>query len=127
MSTYDPCFLISTTEDSFGIVKIQTDDTIILSDDRFAAIKEDKLVKAKFLVKLKEKLTSDTPLIFNDCVLTQKGNIVLLRQKDQGKKIQLIDINAMDFKQRYVEQRARGVYITSICQSEAVFDLSVTI
>ena len=30
----------------------------------------------------------------------------------------------MDFKQRYVEQRARGAYIASICQSEAVFDLS---
>ena len=31
----------------------------------------------------------------------------------------------MDFKQRYVEQRARGTYIASICQPEAVFDLSV--
>ena len=70
-------------------------------------------------------MTSDAPLIFNGCVLTQEGNVVLLRQKDQGKKIQLIDINAMDFTQRYVEQRARGAYIASICQSEAVFDLSV--
>jgi hypothetical protein len=124
-STYDPCFLISTTEDGFGIVGMQTDDTIILSDDRFAATEEDELVKAKLLAKPKEKLTSDTPLIFNGCVLTQEGNVVLLRQKDQGKKIQLIDINDMDFKQRYVEQRARGAYIASICQPEAVFDLSV--
>ena len=102
-SIYDPYFLISTTEDSFGIVGMQTDDTIILSDDRFAATEEDELVKAKLLAKPKEKLTSDAPLIFNGCVLTQEGNVVLLRQKDQGKKIQLIDINAMDFKQRYVE------------------------
>jgi hypothetical protein len=102
-STYDPCFLISTTEDSFGIVGMQTDDIIILSDDRFAATEKDELIKAKLLVKSKKELTSDTPLIFNGYILTQKGNIILLRQKDQGKKIQLIDINAMDFKQRYVE------------------------
>ena len=102
-SIYNPYFLISTTEDSFGIVKMQTDDIIILSDNRFAATEEDELMKTKLLAKSKEKLTSDALLIFNGCILIQESNIVLLRQKDQGKKIQLIDINAMDFKQRYVE------------------------
>ena len=68
-STYDPCFLISTTEDQFGVVGMQTDDTIILADERFSTLEEDELVKAKFLAKPKEKLTAELLLIFNDCVL----------------------------------------------------------
>ena len=53
-STYDPCFLISTTEDRFDIVKIQTDDTIILTDSQFVSLEDDKLTKAKLLTKLKK-------------------------------------------------------------------------
>jgi hypothetical protein len=124
-STYDPCFLISTTKDKFGVVGMQTDDTIILADDRFASLEDDELTKANLLAKPKEKLTPESPLVFNGCVLTHTGTTVSLRQKEQGKKIQLIDINAADFKQKYIEQRARGAYIASICQPEAAFDLSV--
>jgi hypothetical protein len=48
-----------------------------------------------------------------------------LRQKEQGKKIKLIDIDIPDTRQKYVEQRARKTYIASIYQSEAAFDLSI--
>jgi hypothetical protein len=48
---------------------------------------------------------------------------MVLQQKEQGKKIQLIDYDA-DFCQAYTEQRARGAYIASIAQPEAAFDLS---
>ena len=96
-STYDLCFLISTT-DKFGVVKIQIDDTIILADEQFAALEKDELIKAEFLAKPKEKLTSESPLVFNDCVLIQTDRTISLRQKEQGKKIKLIDINASDFK-----------------------------
>jgi hypothetical protein len=47
-----------------------------------------------------------------------------LRQKDQGKKIQIVNSQEPDCQQQYVEQRARGAYIASICQPEACFDLS---
>ena len=77
-SIYNPYFLILTTENSFGIVRIQINNTIILSNDQFAATEEDELVKAKLLAKPKEKLISDVPLIFNGCVLTQNGNVVSL-------------------------------------------------
>ena len=70
-------------------------------------------------------MTPDLPLVFNGCVLTQTDRTISLRQKEQGKKIKLIDINASDFKQGYIEQRARGTYIASICQPEAAFDLSI--
>jgi len=88
-------------------------------------LEEDELIKAKFLAKPKEKLTAELPLIFNGCVLSQDGRTISLRQKEQGKKIKLIDINAPNFKQGYIEQRARGAYIASICQPEAAFDLSI--
>jgi hypothetical protein len=84
------------------------------------------LLNAKFIAKPKEKLIPNSPLIFNGCVLVQDSNTMSLRQKEQGKKIKLIDIDIPDAKQRYVEQRARKTYIASIYQSKTAFDLSIT-
>jgi hypothetical protein len=39
--------------------------------------------------------------------------------------MQLIDTKGDNAKQQYLEQRARGAYIASICQPEASYDLSV--
>jgi hypothetical protein len=78
-STYDLCLLIIITENDFDIVGMQTDDTIILTDERFSTLKENELLNAKFTVKPKEKLTPDSSLIFNGCVLVQDGNIISLR------------------------------------------------
>jgi hypothetical protein len=50
-STYDLCLLISSTNDSFGVVAIQTDDTLILRDTWFIDLKEYELQKAKLLAK----------------------------------------------------------------------------
>ena len=80
-STYDPCFLISITENQFNVVGMQTDDIIILADKRFLTLEENELVKAKFFAKPKEKLTAELPLIFNGCVLSQNGRTISLRQK----------------------------------------------
>jgi len=126
-STYDPCFLVTRTKDQFGVVGMQTDDTIILADEKFSVLEEDELIKAKFTAKPKQKLSHAEPLIFNGCVLTQDADVdsISLRQKEQGKKIKSIDVNSEDLHQSYVEQRARGAYIASICQPEATFDLSV--
>jgi hypothetical protein len=125
-STYDPCLLITATKGaSFGLVGMQTDDTLFLADDEFAAKEESELEKAKFLAKPREKLTPENALSFNGCILSQEGQNMLLTQKGQGKKIELIDANATGFCQSYIEQRARGAYIASICQPEAAFDLSV--
>jgi hypothetical protein len=102
-STYDPCLLVTTTEDGFGIVGMQTDNTIILVNEHFLTLEKNELLNAKFIAKSKEKLTPNSPLIFNGYVLVQNGNIMSLRQKEQGKKIKLIDIDIPDTKQKYVE------------------------
>jgi hypothetical protein len=126
-STYDPCLLISTAKGAFGVVGMQTDDTLILGSDDFAKLEEKELAEANFSAKPKDTLSPENPLIFNGCVLTQKeGDVAVeLRQKEQGKKLKLIDHKSKDLKQAYMEQRARGAYIATICQPEAAFDLSV--
>jgi hypothetical protein len=60
---------------------MQTDDIIILKDDQFLALKEDELVKANLIVKLKEKLNLITLLLFNGCILCLNKNSITLCQK----------------------------------------------
>ena len=71
-STYDPCLLITTIKEVFGVVGMQTDDTLILGSEKFDTIEDKELIKAKFSAKLKELLSSETLLIFNSCILIQK-------------------------------------------------------
>ena len=54
------------------------DDIIILKDNQFSALKEDKLVKANLIVKLKEKLNLITLLFFNRCILSLNKNSITL-------------------------------------------------
>jgi hypothetical protein len=124
-STYDPCLLITTTEDVFGIVGMQTDDTLILGSEEFSVLENDELTKANLSAKPKEVLCLNTPLIFNGCILIQHEDTVEIRQKEQARKLKLVDAKSENFKHEYMEQRARGAYIATICQPEAAFDLSV--
>jgi hypothetical protein len=66
-STYDPCLLYSNKP--FGIVGLQTDNTLFLADKTFADTEENKLYKAKFMAKEQEKLTVVTPLKFNGAII----------------------------------------------------------
>ena len=77
-SIFNLCFLIITTGTLFGIIGIQTNNTIILGDDQFLALKEDKLVKANLIAKLKEKLNLTTPLLFNRCILSLNEDSITL-------------------------------------------------
>jgi hypothetical protein len=49
---------------------MQIDNTLILVLEEFLTLKNNKLSKAKFLIKPKEALALKTLLIFNRCVLT---------------------------------------------------------
>src|SRR6266571_9174464 len=123
-STFNPCFLITTTGTPFGIVGMQTDNTIILGDNQFSALKENKLVKANLIAKPKEKLNSTTPLLFNKYILSLNKNSITLHQKSQDKKINIININSP--KQGYIKQHAHKTYIISIYQPKASFNLFIT-
>jgi hypothetical protein len=97
-------------------VGIQTDDTLSLSDEQFAAKEKDEL---RFNAKEKEVLAKDNEIDFNGCVVTTDGNTISLLQKRQGEKL-----DAATDQKSYIQQRARGAYIASICQPEASFDLA---
>jgi hypothetical protein len=60
---------------------MQTNDIIILADEHFSTLEKNELLNAKFIAKSKEKLISDSPLIFNGYILVQDGNTMSLRQK----------------------------------------------
>ncbi|KAI0991002.1 hypothetical protein K3495_g17185, partial [Podosphaera aphanis] len=123
-STYDPCLLI-TTEGPFATIGMQTDDTLMLVTPEFSAKEDNKLKRAEFRAKDKTKLTPRTPLDFNGAKLSMMDDgVILMLQKGQGSKLEPINKLAPDRSQRYLEQRARGAYIASICQPEASFDLS---
>jgi len=95
---------------------MQTNDTLSLSNNKFAILEDKELKKANFTTKPKETLSTAKPLEFNGCILLlENSGIVELIQKGQGTKIELIDIKSADRKQIYVQQRARGAYIASIC------------
>ncbi|KAF1827985.1 hypothetical protein BDW02DRAFT_603989 [Decorospora gaudefroyi] len=75
-STYDLCLLISkSTAAGVGIVGIQTDDTLGLSDKQLAAKEKDEL---RFNAKEKEVLTKDNKIDFNGCVVTTDSNTISL-------------------------------------------------
>lgn len=124
ISTFDPCLMLSTTS-QFGIVGLQTDDTLMLCDDDFVAKEEVQLQEAKLLAKPIEQLTKETPLLFNGCRLVEDGDNLYLSQKGQGKRLELVDMDSPHRHQMYLEQRARGAYLASICQPEAAFDCSI--
>ena len=48
---------------------MQTDNILILVLEEFSVLEDNKLSKAKFLIKPKEALAPETLLIFNGCIL----------------------------------------------------------
>jgi len=141
-STYDPCLLVCNSnkhKEPFGLVGLQTDDTLILANETFAQMEENELKKAKFTAKPREQLTQEHPLKFNGSMiaLTNQGNITLTQTRHCknlhiAKSSETTDIVSsrgivrkdVDTKGQYIALRARGAYIASICQPEASFDLS---
>ena len=65
-STYDPCLLITNgANEDFGIVGMQTDDTLMIATPKFSALETQKLEEATFRSKPKTTLSPDTTLEFN--------------------------------------------------------------
>jgi hypothetical protein len=135
-STYDSC-LLYTNKNSFGVVGLQTDDTLFLADKSFAEAEESELNKANFLAKDREQLTSITPIKFNGGQIQLQDNSILLTQERHCQNLRLVALKAINLtslkgevrqaitpKNQYVAQRARGAYIATVCQPKAAFDLS---
>jgi hypothetical protein len=126
VSTYDPCLLITDEGlQTFGITGLQTDDTLSIVTQTFAHREEEELANAKFRAKDKTILTEDGPIEFNGGKISLSKDTIILAQKGQSKGLRTIDLADPEAAQRYIEQRARGAYIASVCQPEATYDLSI--
>jgi hypothetical protein len=101
------------------VVGLPTDDALLLETYQLTNLEKDKPRIAKICGKPKYPLSETNPFDFNGTSLSMEGENIMLRQKNQAAKIVLIDPKSADRGQRYVEQRARGAYIASICQPEA--------
>jgi hypothetical protein len=118
---------------------MQTDDTLILVDQSFAVAEKEAIHSVKIMTKTREQLTSENALKFNGTRIerTEPNGTIYFRQETHIQGIQLIQ--SIDtiitsargkvrikliIKEQYVTQRIREAYLTSICQSEASFDLS---
>ena len=80
-SIFNSCFLITTIGTLFRIISMQINNTIILKNNQFLTLKEDKLVKINLIAKLKEKLNLTTLLLFNRCILSLNKDSITLQQK----------------------------------------------
>jgi hypothetical protein len=97
-------------------MEMQTNNTLDLYNEESSALEAKKL---RFTANDKQLLEKDKPLLFNGCILSTDGNILQLRQKNQGQKLEIVTD-----AQSYVCQRAYGAYIATICQPMASFNLS---
>jgi hypothetical protein len=77
---------------SFGVVGLQTNNILFLTDNTFADVEQVKLEKAKFIAKERELLTVNIPLKFNGGIirLLPDGNRITLTQEQQYKNVKPI-------------------------------------
>jgi hypothetical protein len=57
--------LLYTNKNSFGVVGLQTNNTIFFADKSFIEAEKSELYKANFLAKDRKQLTFLTPIKFN--------------------------------------------------------------
>jgi hypothetical protein len=129
-SSYDPCFLFTAISDDMNhatdtaIVGLQTDDTLIACNASFKEKESDELKKAGFLANPTQQLTIDNDLTFNGARIKKlTNNMLTTSQYDQAKKIELINSHDIS-REEYISQRARGAYVSSVCQPQVAFGLS---
>ena len=75
-STYDPYLLYTeNTSSGFGILGLQTDDTLFLSNKIFVIIEEEQLHKTNLLAKEREKLGNKT-IEFHGGYITHESSVI---------------------------------------------------
>ncbi|EKD14183.1 polyprotein [Drepanopeziza brunnea f. sp. 'multigermtubi' MB_m1] len=126
-SSFDSCLFVSTNKDQLGIAALQTDDVLMVVNPAMRAKEERELVKSKLRSKEIETLTHAEPMIFNGCKLSldKDGFGLSVGQKGQGERLAVIKLDSATRAKEYLEQRARGAYLATICYPEASCALSM--
>ena len=94
-SIYDPCFLYINRP--FGLIGLQTDDTLFLADQEFAAQEQSQLEKAGFLAKEREQLIETHNLKFNGGIIhLESDNSITITQERQCKNLKPMSKTTID-------------------------------
>jgi 3-polyprenyl-4-hydroxybenzoate decarboxylase len=108
---------------------MQTNNTLMLKNDRFAELEESELKKAKLMFKKRKMLITLISIKFNDeMIIIDSSDTLLFNQLKQFDQIRLINMTIsvnltdsrkqirkmMTSKNQYVAQRARKVYIATM-------------
>jgi hypothetical protein len=89
--------LLYTNENGFGVVGLQTDDTLVLANKSFAEAKESELNKANFLAKDREQLTFITLIKFNSSqIKLENDGLICLTQERHCQHLRLIALKAIN-------------------------------
>ena len=132
--TFDSCLLYVNNEDNknndFDVVELQIDDILILADEKFATVEKNELRAIKLLIKNREKLTKITSIKFNEDYIKKTNNNLYFNQSRQCNCFRLVIIKLINlintrnvvksnviFKNQYVIQRIRRIYIVIMIQS----------
>lgn len=96
-STYDFGILYTDGNDKgFGILDLQTDNTLILANNIFVTTKEKELKETKLLAKDREKLIFNTSIKFNiGYIRLADDNSLFLSQKRQCQCLYLVIIKKL--------------------------------
>jgi hypothetical protein len=108
-----------------AIVGLQTDNTLIACNTAFKKRKSEELESAGFLTKPTQQLTADNNLTFNSAQISRSTDLLTVSQSNQAKKIKLLNTTDIS-REEYVSQRAKGAYISSVCQPQVAFGLLYT-
>ena len=95
-STYDPSLLYTNNNScGFGIVSLQTDNTLFPEDKTFAIKEEEQLHKAKLLAKERKKL-DNASIKFNGGCIKHESNFIRLTQEKQCRNLHLVALKSLD-------------------------------
>lgn len=100
--------IIKTGDKNFGIARFQTDNTLNIEIEAFMNKKRAEITEAKFKAKLQTMLETGASRDFNRCQIIIKAESIIIMQKNQAKKLVLVNIKDNAKKQQYVEQRTCG-------------------
>ena len=115
-STYNPYLLVMSKDNyALRIIRMQINNILIFGNAEFLTKEQTEINKAGFLTKPVQILNPTSPLTFNSCIITINGKSFYMSQKSQEVRIKLVSIASKNYKQAYMEQRAREAYLATIC------------
>ena len=142
--TYDFCLLYRHESFGFEIVEFQIDDTLMLTNEAFAAEKKNAI--KKFLTKSRSCLISTETIKFNELKIELHffneffHVYIYFRQKMHIDEISFIKQQTifstnnrgvvkenLGINDQYVVQKIKGAYLAFFCQSKVSFDLSYVV